>query len=300
MDDNHHRAKAGGLTGKTTAILTIAIVILVAFASLVQAAPERAGVTADQAQKTFFSQFIIAGGPIVWFILLPLSVATTYLAIDLCSTIRRKRLLPDHAVRDLTMSAARYGLANLAARVADKPDLVSKALVWSISKSKVGKPDLRQVEQLAAESLQEQSMHLMRKVEICNIIGNIAPMLGLLGTVFGMIKAFNILGISVGQPRPDHLAAAISIALVTTFWGLLIAIVALTLNGIFRNRIEVLVGQASLEVETLLRRLALTWYIQPQTVEKNVGQSRPKQHVQPSTIAKKLYRKKPQPIETVS
>ena len=70
-----------------------------------------------------------------------------------------------------------------------------------------------------------------------------------------MIKAFTILGSAGGQPRPDQLAEAISIALVTTFWGLLVAIPALFMHGFFRTRIESLVSEAALETEALLERL---------------------------------------------
>ena len=82
-------------------------------------------------------------------------------------------------------------------------------------------------------------------------------MVGLFGTVFGMIKAFNILGIAAGQPRPDQLAAAISIALITTFWGLLVAIPALVMHGIFRARLEEIADEAAVELENLFRQITL-------------------------------------------
>jgi biopolymer transport protein ExbB len=97
---------------------------------------------------------------------------------------------------------------------------------------------------VVAESLQEQALGKLRKVEWLSLIGNVSPMVGLFGTVFGMIKLFNAIVEAGGQPQPTHLAEGISVALVTTFWGLFIAIPALGLYGVFRNRIETLASEA--------------------------------------------------------
>ena len=146
----------------------------------------------------------------------------------------------------------------------DSTDLLSGALSDAIVRSKQANDNYRQLPRFAADALQGRAMHLLRKVEWCNIIGNVAPMVGLFGTVFGMIKAFNLLGISGGQPRPDQLAAAISIALITTFWGLLIAIPALAIAGIFRTRIQTIFAKAAIDLEALLAQIKLLGLSQQQ------------------------------------
>ncbi len=213
--------------------------------------------TPDDGTKTFFFQFVIAGGPIVWVILLPMSVITCYLAIDLAFSIRRKKLLPAGASDRIVKAAENPGPAEIPAKFSDSGDLLSGALSDAIVRSKQSNDNYRQLSRFAADALQGRAMHLLRKVEWCNIIGNVAPMVGLFGTVFGMIKAFNLLGISGGQPRPDQLAAAISIALITTFWGLLIAIPALAIAGIFHTRIQTIFAEAAMELEALLARIKL-------------------------------------------
>jgi biopolymer transport protein ExbB len=70
-----------------------------------------------------------------------------------------------------------------------------------------------------------------------------------------MIRAFNLLGVSGGQPRPDQLAAAISIALITTFWGLLVAIPALAMHGIFSSKIEDILNRAAFDAEGIIRQI---------------------------------------------
>ncbi len=209
-------------------------------------------------QVSLYEHFFLAGGPIVWFILLPMSVAVVYLAIDLTLSIRRKHLLPADLPDQMAAHAARYGMAGLDQRFGRREALISRAVLEALQRS--GRQDAGDaaVRQFAAESLQENGQHLMRKAEWCQIIGGVAPMVGLFGTVFGMIRAFNLLGIAEGQPAYDQLAAAISVALVTTFWGLMVAIPALFLYGIFRSRIEACIGQAAVETDVLLGRLLST------------------------------------------
>ena len=223
-------------TGCRKAAVFLAVVILMGlFASSSVAQTDAIEQVQAARSKTFFTQFIIAGGPIVWFILGPMSLLCSYLAIDACFCLRRKNLLPAKAINNPGPF--------------DAQDLVSRAI--SNAAGLVGD----KAQRAASDSLGEQTDKLLRKIEWFAVLGNVAPMVGLLGTVFGMIKAFNLLGISAGQPRPDMLASAISVALITTFWGLLIAIPALTLHGVFRSHIETVVSEAATQIDVLLEKL---------------------------------------------
>lgn len=273
--------------------VVIAGIMLITSATTTFAAPNETADEITSPNNTFFYQFIIAGGRIVWFVLLPMSVATLCLAIDLCFSMRRKLLLPPNIGTEIATLAKRVMPEQLPISLSENNDLVSKTLLRTMKQCKHISTDVKHVQHIAAESLQEQGLILLRKVEWCNIIGNVAPMVGLFGTVFGMIQAFNILGISGGQPRHDQLAAKISIALVTTFWGLLIAIPALTIHGIFRSRVEALVSEAAIEIENLLFQIPLHSRKkktqgsteQTETARKNnsTRRSPPEQHQQPTT-----------------
>ncbi len=210
----------------------------------------------QELSQTYFSQFVVAGGPIVWFVLIPMSAMGVYFWLDLTLTVRRKKLLPASMGSDIITEAMRNGISSIPSRFGKKTDLISRAVCSAIVKSKKTQPASGMLSQIAAESLQEQGMKLLRRAEWCNLLGNVAPMVGLFGTVWGMIDAFNLLGISAGQPRPGQLAGAISVALVTTFWGLLIAIPSLFVYGFFRSQIEGLAAEAALEVETIIERFS--------------------------------------------
>ncbi|AQT68420.1 Biopolymer transport protein ExbB [Anaerohalosphaera lusitana] len=250
-----HKKNGKAGPGGPGALLTLVICIACVTATLFAA--EQGGGGDGAGQKSLFAQFIVAGGYIVWFVLIPMSMAAIYLITDLSLSLRRKKLLPDHIAADIESKAANASPDQLARVLVSHTDLVSRVLMRIIAKSKNTHPDKKYINHLASEALNEQALQLLRKVEWCNIIGNVAPMVGLFGTVFGMIKAFNILGISASQPRPDELAGAISTALITTFWGLLVAIPALAMHGVFRSRIEALVSEAAIEVETLLSQITL-------------------------------------------
>ena len=84
--------------------------------------------------------------------------------------------------------------------------------------------------------------------------GQVAPMIGLFGTVYGMIVAFFTIARMGGAADPVALAGGIGTALVTTFWGLLIAIPALSAFAIVRNRIDAAGAEAARQVEQSLAR----------------------------------------------
>jgi biopolymer transport protein ExbB len=203
--------------------------------------------------QTYFEQFFTAGGPVVWFILLPMSVVTVYFATEYFLTIRRKKLLPKDIVQSITTTMRQVGFAQMPASFEDREDFISVAISRAVIRSG---GDLSRVRGLVVESLQEQALALLRKIEWANIIGNVSPMIGLFGTVLGIIKMFNAMAAVGGQPHPSQLAGGISVALVTTFWGLMIAIPALTVHGVFQNRIEMLVSEAAAESEKLLSQMA--------------------------------------------
>jgi biopolymer transport protein ExbB len=104
----------------------------------------------------------------------------------------------------------------------------------------------------AVEKSAELSARMFRKVEYLNILGNLGPLLGLLGTVWGMIEAFGELGAAGGQATAGQLAGGISKALVNTLLGLALAIVGLGFFGVCRNRIDALTVSATVAALDLL------------------------------------------------
>jgi len=108
------------------------------------------------------------------------------------------------------------------------------------------------MERAVEEAGDAAAVKILRPIELLNVMGNIAPMIGLFGTVYGMIRAFQSLVTSGGSADPVELAGGISTALVTTFWGLIVAIPALTAYALVRNKIDALTAEGTLMVEELI------------------------------------------------
>ena len=108
------------------------------------------------------------------------------------------------------------------------------------------------MQRAVADAVEQSAARMMRKIEYLNVIGNVSPMIGLFGTVYGMIGLFASISDAGGIPEPAIIADNISIALVTTFWGLLVAIPALSVFAFFRNRIDELAMACAVTADKLL------------------------------------------------
>jgi len=101
---------------------------------------------------------------------------------------------------------------------------------------------------------EEENMKLEHRLSYMALIGTISPMVGLLGTVQGMIASFSVIAQSAVTPKPSQLAAGISTALFTTLVGLFIAIPAIAAYNILRNRVARLVLEVGILSEGLMGR----------------------------------------------
>lgn len=110
------------------------------------------------------------------------------------------------------------------------------------------------IEQSISEMGDEEAIRLHQKIGWLSLIANIAPMMGLLGTVSGMVKAFNEIASSGGQANPADLAKGISEALLTTLFGLIVAIPTTAAFAFLRNRLVKTVIEVGAIVEDLFER----------------------------------------------
>jgi biopolymer transport protein ExbB len=223
--------------------IAAALLVAASFAaspSFAQSSSRSAAAAADNSSAGFFD-LIKAGGWVGHTILL-LSVVAVSLSIEQLLTIRRKTLLPPglaEKVRDL-LRAGQPAQAEQACKL--QPSTLGYVLQAGISEMDGGWPV---VEKAMEDAVAEQAARLYRKAEYISVIGNIAPMLGLLGTVMGMIEAFSMVASSQGTARAADLAEGIYLALVTTVEGLVVAIPSLAVFAIFRNRIDGLVAEVA-------------------------------------------------------
>ena len=101
---------------------------------------------------------------------------------------------------------------------------------------------------------EEETMKMQHRLSHIALIGTISPMIGLFGTVHGMISSFYTIATAGATPDPADLAGGISKALLTTLIGLAIAIPAIAVFNILRNRVDRLVLEVGVLSEGLMSR----------------------------------------------
>lgn len=184
-----------------------------------------------------------------------LAISFTLVALIVMNvlTARRENVVPAGLVEGFEghLNEKRYQEAYDIAK--NDESFLGKVLSAGLAKLSVGYPQAIEAMQEVGE---EESMKLDHRLSYVSLIGSLAPMVGLFGTVHGMIKSFNKIANSAGgtAPKPAELAEGISTALFTTLIGLAIAIPAIAAYGILRNRVAQLVLEVGILSEGLMGR----------------------------------------------
>ncbi len=208
-----------------------------------------------------FWDLVLASGW-VGFLIIFLSIGAVALVIEHLMTIRATVLMPPglaEQVRDL-LAAGRVGQAQDVCR--QQPSLLAYVLEAGLAELDGG---WAAIEKALEDALAEQSARLFRKIEYLSVIGGLAPMLGLLGTVIGMVMAFREVAATQGAARAADLAQGIYLALVTTVEGLIVAIPALAAFAVFRNRLDQMTATAARVAEHVFLPLKRRRTTQPRS-----------------------------------
>lgn len=190
----------------------------------------------------------------VVILILILSLVSVYFIVEHALTINRRKLLPVSLCERLEQHIARGEIHN-ALHLCQQPEnysLVSEVVAAGLQRFQSSEFGFAEYRSAVEEAGEDFTGRLYRKTEVLNVIGSIAPMLGLLGTVIGMIDAFNTIAAREGMARPEELASAIGQALITTLLGLFVAIPSMVALSYFRNKIDSIVSEAGNRVERMM------------------------------------------------
>lgn len=190
----------------------------------------------------------LLGSLIIWFLLL-LSFACIGLLGMILMQNRREQILPSDLHSDVSKLVRNGRITETLERAAQDESYFARVLHAALSEASHGFGAMMRAGEQAAE---EHLLHRIRRIEPLSIVGNVAPMIGLFGTVYGMILAFREIVAAGGSPDPVSLASGIGTALTTTFWGLVVAIPALAGHALMRSRIDGLTLEASRAAEELV------------------------------------------------
>ena len=189
-------------------------------------------------------QMFVDGGAI-GYIIVVLSLVMLALIFEHMLTIRRQTLMPEGMAEDIQKLISQGQI-----KVAEERSVASHSFLGYLLAAGLKEIELgySAVEKAMEDAAAQQAARLMRKIEYLSMISTVAPMLGLMGTVWGMILAFMEFE-RKANPQVSELAPGIYKALVTTLFGLIVAIPAIAAFGFFRNRIDELVAQTALTAE---------------------------------------------------
>jgi len=202
--------------------------------------------------QTFLMWMINASGAFGAVLLILSFIMVAVIMMNLLQ-VRRDNLLPEGFVAafEEKLAAKDYQGAYEMSRSDDS--LIARVLSAGLGRLNRGYEE-------AAEGMQEvgeeESMAMEHRLSYLALIGSIAPMIGLMGTVWGMIASFRTIAQSPTAPKPKDLADGISTALFTTLEGLVVAIPAIIAYSMLRNRVSRLLLETGRVSEGLMARFS--------------------------------------------
>lgn len=191
-------------------------------------------------------------GLMILFVLLAFSVAAVYLVVDQSLALRRRDVVPEKLSEGVAAALQSSRLSEAETLLRQNPSVLAGVIAVGLNHREYGWPE---VEKSVEDALVDQSSRMLRRIDYLAMIANLAPMVGLLGTVTGMIFAFRQVAATRGAAGAGDLAEGIYQALVTTVGGLLVAIPALAASGVLRNRVDALLSDVTMHADRALAPL---------------------------------------------
>jgi biopolymer transport protein ExbB len=181
-------------------------------------------------------ELIVKGGVFMYPIIF-CSIVALAVFIDRIFLLRRKRIIPDDFVRQVEELIRKEKFSEAVFLCQSNISSISKIFLAGLRNAKKG---MWLVKEAIEERGSREALILEKHVSILSTIANLTPLLGLLGTVSGMIKTFKVISIQgIGNPAP--LAGGIAEALITTAAGLSVAIPTLVGHRFLKDKANTLV-----------------------------------------------------------
>ena len=211
-----------------------------------------AGGVTPPAKKSLLWWFIEAAGPI-GLCLVVLSVYMTALIIRLLMELRLTEAVPPPLVEKLESSIKERKFQEAYDACRDNESFLARLVRTGVANLPNGRPEAKEAMNGMAE---EVVTGMEQKISYLAIIGQLGPLIGLVGTLIGMIMAFQEISNAAGaQPRPEKVAEGISTALVITLLGISLAVPAIFFFAFFRNRIAVMTLEATRVADRVINSL---------------------------------------------
>lgn len=198
-----------------------------------EAAPD-AGKTDAAPSQNLFKHVLKSAGWVFGLLLLGISIILVAIIVLLAMDLRLVVAIPPTFVEEFTDTVNKRRFREAFELARNDNSFLARVLTVGMGRLQFGIEDAREAALNMVESLKAGKEQLITYLAT---IGTLGPMLGLVGTVYGMILSFMELGRPGSTPRPDKLADGISHALVVTLLGIALSIPAIFCHAFFRNRL---------------------------------------------------------------
>jgi biopolymer transport protein ExbB len=204
------------------------------------------------ADFNIIAQVADGGGAIV--LTLGLSILFLAVTIERLVNFRTRHVVPDGLIERVKPLWAAQEFGKLQQLLADQDSTLARVIAYVVTHRHHG---YAVVSSGAGDVASIELRHHQQKAYALAIVATVAPIVGLLGTVVGMIEAFHVIAFSEGMGNPALLAGGISKALINTACGLCVALPALAMHHFFKNR-QMFFGLA---LEKKINGLINEWFL---------------------------------------
>ncbi len=191
----------------------------------------------------------VALGTMYAIIFLVMSIVLVALVVRALLAVQKNNFVPDDLIQGVDASLGEKNAQAAVELVRADESFLGQVVAAGLGKLQGGKESALEAMQIVGES---ETMKIEHLLSYLALIGNIAPMVGLLGTVQGMVVSFSKIASSTTTIKPSELAGGIEQALYTTLFGLFLAIPAITIYNILRNRVQRFILTAGTQSEEML------------------------------------------------
>ncbi len=204
-------------------------------------------------ESSALETYLTSGGPLTIFIAAFGLISLIGLSVFNFINLSKAKFCPDDLKAGLYDHMVNCRVRSAIELAASDPSYMGRMMAYSLPNVDATRPEdlgRQGVEDAMADFSINEGRKQMTFINLISLLAQAAPMLGLFGTVFGMIGAFAQL--SSGNADPSALAGEISVALLTTMWGLITAIIAVFAYFFFKGRYQSLVAECNNTAEELI------------------------------------------------
>lgn len=221
-----------------------------------EAAPDaggaEGGITAVDDSESFIHWMRRASGPI-GIVIAAMSFYLIALVVWMAFHYRKAVAVPETLVREVGDLLAQKQFTEAYQRLAADHSFLSRVLAAGVRKLPAGLAHAQRAMEMANDDV---TMEMEHRTTYLATVGTLGPMIGLVGTVYGMILSFRVIATAGASPQASQLASGISTALFATLEGIALSIPAIYFYALYRNRIARLSLEVALAAESLLEQFS--------------------------------------------